>query len=207
MKALRELSKEIENTVIEFVDYFQLPKPGEDAVSKLAESLNKVKYLAGIDESHIFNCYREEIINDNTTYFTNFEQDHRDIYMRLKFRGMREELKKDQLPPENKQIKQAIFGSQLKDSYATVNFITSHIKEHMSIVVKIMAGLKQEYQEEISALSRDIEALNRDVYSINSLDIIAQLKNDDKIARIKRESDNAERKSKYDEEDRKIEEK
>jgi hypothetical protein len=46
-------------------------------------------YLESITEDIIYENYREAIICDHTRTFTDFKQEHRDAYLRLKMRGMR----------------------------------------------------------------------------------------------------------------------
>ena len=46
-------------------------------------------YLESITEDIIYENYREAIICDHTRKFTDFKQEHRDAYLRLKMRGMR----------------------------------------------------------------------------------------------------------------------
>jgi hypothetical protein len=54
-------------------------------ISVLAEA----KYLESITEDLIYETYRDAIICDHTRSFVDFKQEHRDIYIRLKMRGIR----------------------------------------------------------------------------------------------------------------------
>ena len=47
------------------------------------------KYLESITEDLIYETYREAIVCDHTRTFGDFNQEHRDAYLRLKMRGMR----------------------------------------------------------------------------------------------------------------------
>jgi hypothetical protein len=51
--------------------------------------LREAKYLESITEDLIYETYREAIVCDHTRTFTEFNQDHRDAYLRLKMRGIR----------------------------------------------------------------------------------------------------------------------
>lgn len=63
--------------------------------------LAEAKYLESITEDLIYETYRDAIICDHTRTFVDFKQEHRDIYIRLKMRGIRplRLLKVGALPP------------------------------------------------------------------------------------------------------------
>ena len=48
------------------------------------------KYLESITEDLIYEIYREAIVCDHARTFADFKQEHRDAYLRLKMRGMRD---------------------------------------------------------------------------------------------------------------------
>ncbi len=51
-------------------------------------TLSKTEYLVEITEDIINDAYRQAIKRDHTQPFTNFNQDDRDAYLRLKLRNI-----------------------------------------------------------------------------------------------------------------------
>ena len=50
--------------------------------------LEKCKYLGELTEDVIYQSYGDAIRHDNARPFDNFNQEHRDAYLRLKLRGI-----------------------------------------------------------------------------------------------------------------------
>ena len=60
----------------------------EDKLGKFTSQLNSLEYLATLSEGDVYEKYYPAILSDNTSPFSNFTQDDRDTYIRLKFRAI-----------------------------------------------------------------------------------------------------------------------
>jgi len=56
-------------------------------LSQLANILQDYAQLASVDEGMLLEHYFPAIINDNVTPFLDFNQAHRDAYLRIRFRA------------------------------------------------------------------------------------------------------------------------
>ena len=52
------------------------------------DELEDLHYLGGLSEDDLLEKYFPAILGDNTSLFSNFTQEHRDGFTRLKFRAM-----------------------------------------------------------------------------------------------------------------------
>ena len=58
------------------------------SLGKFEQQLKTLEYLANLSEADILEKYYPAIVSDNTCPFSNFTQDDRDTYIRLKFRAI-----------------------------------------------------------------------------------------------------------------------
>ena len=56
-----------------------------DDLKKITEVLSSYEYLMRLSEDTILDTCYPAVLSDNTITFTDFTQDHRDAYTRLKF--------------------------------------------------------------------------------------------------------------------------
>lgn len=61
----------------------------EQLLSGFSGNLDQYKYLANLSEDVIYQIYEPIITKDHTKPFTEFTQDHRDAYLRLKLRSVK----------------------------------------------------------------------------------------------------------------------
>ena len=59
-----------------------------DDLKKITEVLSSYEYLMRLSEDTILDTCYPAVLSDNTITFTDFTQDHRDAYTRLKFRAL-----------------------------------------------------------------------------------------------------------------------
>ena len=69
----------------------------KDQLDSFSSSLHDLEYLRKLSCDDLLHNYFPALINDNTTSFSNFTQEHRDSYIRLKFRAINKQ-KKSQEP-------------------------------------------------------------------------------------------------------------
>jgi len=55
--------------------------------ARLVSCLDEYQCLATLDESTLLDHYYPAVINDNVSPFKGFTQDHRDAYLRIRFRA------------------------------------------------------------------------------------------------------------------------
>ena len=60
----------------------------KDELDNFKGMLSDLQYLGHISTDDLFDNYYPAILNDNVSPFTNFTQDQRDTYMKLKFRAI-----------------------------------------------------------------------------------------------------------------------
>ena len=60
----------------------------QDKLDKFEQQLKGYEYLATLSEADLLENYYPAIVSDNSSPFSNFTQNHRDAYIRLKFRAV-----------------------------------------------------------------------------------------------------------------------
>ena len=68
-------------------DFFKLLSVN-DQLDEFNLMLNDLKYLGQLSCETLLEKYYPAILDDNTSPFTNFTQEHRDSYTKLKFRAI-----------------------------------------------------------------------------------------------------------------------
>ena len=82
----RNILAEAEN-IVRAGDLFKLFSK-KDELDNFKGILSDLQYLSQLSTDDLLDNYYPAILNDNVSPFTNFTQDHRDTYMRLKFRAI-----------------------------------------------------------------------------------------------------------------------
>ena len=99
------------------------------------KSYNRCKYLENLSEESLFDFYQEALSRDNKYRFEDFDQEQRDIYLRLKLRSLNHRLSNRDDEEEKRIDPQSVEQSE-----------TSIIVRGLQARVEEVSRLNQDYE-------------------------------------------------------------